>query len=142
MPNSSYKQFFQKSSLALVHSLNVQTVLFQTMQFSISTQFQCQKTVPFQTIKFSISTLFSSIWPIERTLSGATTLGQSGPGSDGNVGVLRFLQNSSISRAPPSDCLVSCPGGSLGVLILCRDADGGILQLQLTGQVQIVINRR
>ena len=26
----------------------------------------------------------SSIWSIDRTLSGATTLGQSGPGSDGN----------------------------------------------------------
>ena len=26
----------------------------------------------------------SSIWPIDRTLPGATTSGQSGPGSDGN----------------------------------------------------------
>ena len=26
----------------------------------------------------------SSIWPKDRTLSGATTLGHSGPGSDGN----------------------------------------------------------
>ena len=31
---------------------------------------------------------FSSIQPIDRTLSGATTLKQSGPGSDGNEGVL------------------------------------------------------
>ena len=30
----------------------------------------------------------SSIWPIDRTLSGVTTPGQSGPGSDGNEGVL------------------------------------------------------
>ena len=28
--------------------------------------------------------MYSFIWPIDRTLSGATTLGQSGPGSDGN----------------------------------------------------------
>ena len=26
----------------------------------------------------------SSIWPLDRTLSGTTTLGQSGPGSDDN----------------------------------------------------------
>ena len=36
------------------------------------------QTVLFQTIQFSISTLFSSIWLIDRTLSGATTPGQSG----------------------------------------------------------------
>ena len=30
----------------------------------------------------------SSIRPIDRTLSGATTLGQSGPGSNGNEGAL------------------------------------------------------
>ena len=42
------------------------------------------KTVLFQRILFSISILFSSIQLIDRTLSGATTPGQSGPGSDGN----------------------------------------------------------
>ena len=47
----------------------------------------------------------SSIWLIDRTLSGA--LGQSGPGSDGNEGVLSIPQNSSITRASQSDCLVS-----------------------------------
>ena len=41
----------------------------------------------FQTIQFSISLQFSSIWPIDRTLSGATTPGQSGHGSDGNEGM-------------------------------------------------------
>ena len=34
---------------------------------------------------------FSSISPIDRTQSSATILGQSGPGSDGNEGVLRIL---------------------------------------------------
>ena len=48
------------------------------------------KAVLFQTIQFSISTQFSSIWLIDWTLSGATTPGQSGPGSDGNEGVLQI----------------------------------------------------
>ena len=54
----------------------------------MSTQFNCKKTVLFQTIQFSISTQFSFIWHIDRTLSGAKTQGQSGPGSDGNEWVL------------------------------------------------------
>ena len=44
---------------------------------------------------------------MNRTLSGATTPGQSGPGSDGNEGVLRIPQSSSISGASPSDCFLS-----------------------------------
>ena len=40
------------------------TFLFRTIQFSISIQFQCQKTVPFQTIQVRMSTQFSSIRPI------------------------------------------------------------------------------
>ena len=35
--------------------------------------------------------LNSSIWPIDRTLSGITTPRQSGPGSNGNEGVLDIL---------------------------------------------------
>ena len=73
------------------------TVLFQTIQFSISTQFKCQN-VLFQTIQFSISALFSSIWPIRRALSDATTPSQSGPGSDGNEEVLCITQSSSGER--------------------------------------------
>ena len=59
-----------------------------------------------------------------RALSGATTPGQSGPGSDGNEGVLRIPQISSTAGTSPSDCLVSYPGHSLGgrVLPLCRGA--------------------
>ena len=72
------------------------------------------KTVLFQTIQFSISTQFSSIWPIDRTLSSATTPGQSGPQSDSNEGVLCFPQNSSITETSPSDCLVSYLGHLLG----------------------------
>ena len=65
------------------------------------------KTVLFQTIQFSISTQFSSIWPIDRTPLGATTLGPRGPESNGNEGVLRILQSSGITGALLSGCLVS-----------------------------------
>ena len=62
--------------------------------------------------QFNICHLFAhtvcSIWP-DRTLLGATTLGQSGPGSNGNERVLCiswiFL---------PSDGLMSYPGHLLG----------------------------
>ena len=50
----------------------------------------------------------SLIWPIDRTLSGAITLGQSGPESDGNEGALR------VPQALKAHCLVSYPGLSLG----------------------------
>ena len=41
------------------------------------------------------------------TLSGATTPSQSGFGSNGNEGVLRIPESSSITETLPSDCLVS-----------------------------------
>ena len=47
-------------------------------------------------------------------LSGANTPGQSGPGSNGNEGVVRIPQISSITGTSPSHCLVSYPGHSLG----------------------------
>ena len=67
----------------------------------------------FQTIQFSIITQFSSILPIDRTLSGAPTPGQSGPECNGNKEVLCIPQSSSITGASPSDCLVSYLGHSL-----------------------------
>ena len=54
-----------------------------------------------------MSTQFSSIWPIDGALSGATTPGQSGPMSDGNEGVFRISQSSRITEASLSDCFVS-----------------------------------
>ena len=64
------KQFYLKQfSLAQVHSLDIKTVLFQVIQFSISIHFRC-------------------IWSIDRALSSATTPGQSGPESIGTEGVL------------------------------------------------------
>ena len=86
---------FNRSIVFVYTQLNVKTVLFRTIQFRASTV-SMPKAVLFQVIQFSISTQFSS------------TLGQSGPGSDGNEGVLCIPQRSL------SDCLVSYLGHSLG----------------------------
>ena len=56
----------------------------------------------------------SFIWLIDRNLSGAIILGQSGPGSDGNEGVLHLPQSYSITETSPLDCLVSYLGHLLG----------------------------
>ena len=48
----------------------------------------------------------SSIWPIDKTLSGSTTPLESGPVSNGNEGVLSILQNSSITGTSPLDYLM------------------------------------
>ena len=53
------------------------------------------------------------MWPIDRALSGATTPGQIGPGSDSNGGVLRIPLRSSITWTSPSDSLVLYPEHSL-----------------------------
>ena len=55
-------------------------------------------------------------------LSGATP-GQSGPGRNGNEGVLRIPQSPSITGTSPSDCFVSYPEHLLGVP-LYREAVG------------------
>ena len=49
----------------------------------------------------------SSTWPIDRNLSGATTPGQSEPENEGDEGVLRIPQSSSLTVASTSDCFVS-----------------------------------
>ena len=56
---------------------------------------------------------FSSIWPIDRTLSSNTSPGQSGPGSDGKEGVLHISRSSNITGVLRSDYLVSYLGESL-----------------------------
>ena len=154
-------------------------VLFQTIQFSIVTQFKCQKqfyfrffsfvnkvkwfqvllcitnnsikhhsfiyiqlndqTVLFQAIQFSISTQFSSIWLIDRTLLGATALGHSGHGSDGNEGVLWILQSSSISGALTIR-LFSVISRTLigGVLPLYWDAVSVFYSPSWLGQIYII----
>ena len=52
----------------------------------------------------------SSIKLIERTLPGATTTGQSGPGSNDNEEILCIPQSSNINLTSQLDCLVSCLG--------------------------------
>ena len=64
--------------------------------------FLYKQSVLFQTIQFSISTQFSYIRPIDRALSGATTPGQSGPG---NEGLLNIQQSFSITGTSPSDLI-------------------------------------
>ena len=67
-----------------------------------------------------------SIWPIDKTQSGATTPGQSGPGSNDNEGVLNIPQISK-ARVLWSDGLMLYPRhllGEWGILPFCRDAVG------------------
>ena len=71
---------------------------------------------PVYQLQVNISHLFAvcSIWPLDRTLSGATTPGQSGPGSNANEVVHHIPLSSSITGASPSDGLMSYPGHLLG----------------------------
>ena len=69
--------------------------------------------------------LNSSIWAINRTLLGATTPGQSGPGSNGNERLLCVLQSFSITEASPSDCLASYPVHSLRSSYLSAEMQSG-----------------
>ena len=72
--------------------------------------------------------------PFDRALPGATTPSQSGPGSNGNEGVLRIPQSPSITGTSPSDCLVSFQDTCwVGVTPLQRCSQC-ILQPQPTGQ--------
>ena len=123
------KQFhFKQFSLAYIRSLIVSTqfnckkiFLFQAIQFN--------QTVLIQTIQFSISTQISFLSPIVRPLSGAITPGQSGPGSDGNEGVFHIPQTYRITGTSSSDCLVSYPEH----LPLCRGAVGVFYRLSRLG---------
>ena len=68
------------------------------------------------------------LWPIDRrTLSGANTLGQIEPGSDGNEEVVSILQSSSITEASSSDCLVSYPRYSLRETYPYVEIAGGVV---------------
>ena len=117
------------------------TIPFQTIQFSLGTQFKWEYSLIVKNISISSYSVqsnssnwnnsvlhkyvVSSIQPIDRALSGATILGQSGPGSNGNEGVLCIPQNSSITGTLPSVFLVSYLGHSF-VCVLW----GGLIPLQ------------
>ena len=55
----------------------------------------------------------TSIWLRDRTLSGATIPSQSGPGRNGNEGLLHISQSSKPGTLP-SDCLMTYPGDLMG----------------------------
>ena len=76
----------------------------------MSTKFNCQ-IVLFQAIQFSLSTKFTPIWPIDRTLSSATISGQCEPGNDGNEGIFRIPQSSSIKLSKVSELSLGCHEG-------------------------------
>ena len=80
---------------------------------------------------FTYNCLFSSIRPIDWTVSGATTPGQSGPGSDGNEGVLHIPHSSSITGTLPSDYPGHSGGG--GVLPLCKETGGAFYNTSQLG---------
>ena len=75
-------------------------------------------------MQISVTLQFSSILPIDRTLSGATTHDKHRRGSDGNEEVLCIPQRSSITGASPSVCSVSYPEHVWWVLPLSWDAAG------------------
>ena len=108
---------FDISIVFIYKQIDVKTGLYQTIQFSISTQFKSQKTVLFKIYLFSISTRISSIWTKYSTRSRATTPSQNGPGSDVNKVKLCIPQSSVITGASISDCLVSNPGNSFEVVL-------------------------
>ena len=76
--------------------LNDQTVLFQTVQFSIRQQNQIILSIAvLLTIQLNISLLFVLSLKVKQlylTLSGVTTLGQKENGRDGNEGILHIPQ--------------------------------------------------
>ena len=84
----------------------------------------------------TVSTQFSSIRPIDRIPSGATSPSQSGPASNGNEGALLIFQRYRITGTSPSDCLVSYPGHLLlEVLLLYRDAVGAFYSSSRLGNI-------
>ena len=99
--------------------VNDSTTLFLTIQFSINHFWH------------SVSMSNSSIWPIDRTLSGATTPGQGGPGSNGNDGVLCIPQSSSVTRASLSDYLMSYPRHSAEMQSVFSTAPDDLLKVAL-----------
>ena len=98
------------------------------------------KTNLFETIQFNISTQYSSIWPVDRTLSGATTLGWNGLGINGNKVVLCIPQRSRITGTWPSDCFSVISRILVGgVLAVSREADSVFYSVRQHVNVAYVI---
>ena len=113
----SKQLYFKQFSLAHKSSSISTNSVYHMYAVSMS------KTVLFQVIQCSISTEFSSMWPIDRTLSDTTNQDKSEPGSDGNEGVLHIFQSSSITGTLPSDCFVSYPSAEIQSVYSTAPAD-------------------
>ena len=83
----------------------------------------------------------SSIWPIDRTLYSATTLGESRPGRDDNEMVFRITQSSSITEASLSDCLNRCGGGGSYSLVEMQSVYSTILGREIKRKSFFVISK-
>ena len=81
-------------------------VLFLTIQLIISTVF-CLYTVECKTVLFKKFSLAYACSLNVKNSSISNTPGQSGPGNNGNQGVLCIPQSSSITGASSSDCFGS-----------------------------------
>ena len=66
------------------------------------------------------------LWAKVRTLSSATTMGQSGPDSNGNEGVLHIPQSSQTGASPS------------GYLVSYQDTHGGGEGLAPSAEIQLV----
>ena len=109
--------------------LNDQTVLFLTIQFSISYLFT-----------HSLNT--KQLYLTHRCYKVLPFLGQSEPGSDGNEGILRIPQSSSITGTSPWDCLVSYQNTRWeGSYPLCREAVDVFYSPSKQGKRQLQICR-
>ena len=122
--------------------LNVKTVLFQTIQYSIRTQFKCQKQFffkyitsawvcclnfkifLFQTIQLSISPQFSSIWPMNRTLTCVTLPGRVDLGAMAMKGYSAFPKAPALLKPYHQIFRVMSRIFVRGVVPLCKDAVG------------------
>ena len=96
-----------------LHTVKRLQLLLCITKKSIEHQLFVYTQLNYQTIQSNLSHLFlhsvnpnSSIWPIDRTIPGATTPGQSGSGNNGNEEVL-FIPQISKAEASSSDGLMS-----------------------------------
>ena len=111
---SLFKQLYITIQFSVCTVSMSKTVEFQTIQFSISTKFKYKYSLIVKNISISSYSVYAVlIQLIQFSISIDFVYTQSGHGSDGNKGVLRISQSSSIAGTSPLDCLVSHAGHSL-----------------------------
>ena len=99
------------------------------------------KTVIFLTIQLSLSAQFSIVWHMDMIRYSATLPGHSGPGSDGNEGVLGITQSSSISGGSRIDWQNHIRILVVGGYSLCRETVGIIWEFEIQ-TYHLISNRR